>query len=138
METISHKGKIVDITPGVTTVEIVSESACAACHAAGLCGMSESVKKAVQVPTRGWDSYQVGQEVKVLLKSSMGHKAVWVAYVGPLIVLMAVLLGLIALGAGELAAGLAGIGAVCLYYLIIWLLRDRLKSEYVFTIENNY
>lgn len=135
METISHKGKIIDITPLMTTVEIVSESACASCHAKGLCGMSESARKNVQLPTSGWDSYQIGDEVNVLLKSTMGHKAVWVAYVAPLVVLMAVLLGLVALGAGELAAGLGGIAAVCVYYFCIWLLRDRLKNEYVFTLE---
>lgn len=135
METISHKGKIMDITPLVTTVEIVSESACSACHAKGLCGMSESERKSIQVPTSGWDSYEIGEEVNVLLKSSMGHKAVWVAYVAPLIILMAVLLGLIAAGASELAAGLCGIAAVAVYYFCIWLLRDRLKNEYVFTLE---
>lgn len=120
----------------MTTVEIVSESACASCHAKGLCGMSESSRKSVQVPTSGWDSYQVGDEVKVVLKASMGHKAVWVAYVAPLVVLMAVLLGMIAAGAGELTAGLCGIAAVGVYYFCIWLLRDRLKDGYVFTLES--
>ena len=29
----------------------------------------------------------------------------------------------------------AGLGAVALYYLVLWLLRDRLRNEYVFTIQ---
>lgn len=138
MEKISHKGKIIEITPEFTTVEIVAESACAACHAKGLCGVSESVSKAIQVPTRGWENHTVGEDVMVVLKASMGHKAVWLAYVLPLVVLMAVLLGLIALDASELAAGLSGIAAVGVYYFCIWLLRDKLKNEYVFSIESNY
>ena len=66
----------------------------------------------------------------------MGHKAVWLAYVAPLCVLLAVLLGSLGLGAGELAAGLGAIGGVAVYYLFLWLFKDRLRNEYVFAIEN--
>ena len=135
MESVSHKGKIVSITPSLTTVEIMSESACASCHAAGLCGMSERKKKLIEVPTLSWETREVGQEVNVLLKASMGRKAVWVAYVAPLLVLVAVLLALLASGVSEPVSGLSAIGAVALYYIVIWLLRDRLRDQYVFTIE---
>ena len=80
-------------------------------------------------------TYGVGDEVQVVLKASMGFKAVWIAYFLPLVVLLAVALGLTALGVSEVASGLAGIGAVGLYYLGVWLLRDRLRNEYVFTIQ---
>jgi sigma-E factor negative regulatory protein RseC len=136
MESISHRGRIVKVTPEFTTVEIISSSACSACHASGICGMSEYTKKAIEVPTRAWDSYEPGQEVNVVLKASMGHKAVWLAYVAPLCVLLAVLLGSLGLGAGELAAGLGAIGGVAVYYLFLWLFKDRLRNEYVFAIEN--
>ena len=136
MESISHRGMIVKVTPEFTTVEIISSSACSACHASGICGMSEYTKKAIEVPTRAWDSYEPGQEVNVVLKASMGHKAVWLAYVAPLCVLLAVLLGSLGLGAGELAAGLGAIGGVAVYYLFLWLFKDRLRNEYVFAIEN--
>ena len=136
MESISHRGRIVKVTPEFTTVEIISSSACSACHASGICGMSEYTKKAIEVPTRACDSYEQGQEVNVVLKASMGHKAVWLAYVAPLCVLLAVLLGSLGLGAGELAAGLGAIGGVAVYYLFLWLFKDRLRNEYVFAIEN--
>ena len=64
----------------------------------------------------------------------MGHKAVWIAYALPLVVLLAVIGILLKAGAGELVAGLSGIGAVAVYYLCIWLLRDRLRDQYIFTI----
>ena len=132
---ISHRGRIVAITPEVTTVEIVSESACAACHAKGLCSLGDSKAKQVELPTRGWDNYAVGQEVNVVLRASMGHKAVWLAYVVPLLVMVAALLGILAAGGSELLAGLGAIGAVAVYYGVIWLLRDRLRKEYVFNIK---
>ncbi len=132
---ISHRGRIVAITPEVTTVEIVSESACAACHARGLCSLGDSTVKQVELPTRGWDNYSVGQEVNVVLRASMGHKAVWLAYVIPLLIMVAALLGTLAAGGSELLAGLLAIVAIALYYLVIWLLRGRLRNEYIFNIQ---
>ena len=134
-EQVMHTGQVVSMTPKTTTVQIVSHSACSECHAAGLCGLSEFTEKAVEVPTGPYATYGVGDEVQVVLKASMGFKAVWIAYFLPLVVLLAVALGLIALGVPEVVAGLAGIGAVALYYLGVWLLRDRLRNEYVFTIQ---
>ena len=87
------------------------------------------------MPTRGWDNYTVGQEVSVVLRATMGHKAVWLAYVVPLLVMVAALLGILSAGGSELAAGLGAIGAVAAYYAVIWLLRDRLRKEYVFNIK---
>jgi len=110
---ISHRGKIVEINPDFITVEIVAESACATCHAANLCGTADATHKAISVRTTLGD-WKIGQEVLVLLSS---------------------LLGLNALGMGELASGLASIGLTALYYLVLWLLRDRLKNEYSFYIK---
>lgn len=132
---ITHRGRIADITPEVTTVDIISESACAACHARSLCSLSESKSKTITVPTRGWDNFQPGDEVDVVLKATMGYKAVWLAYVIPLFVLLAVLLCLLKLGKDELLSGLVAIGAVGVYYLVIWLMRGRLQNEYIFNIK---
>jgi len=132
---ISHRGRIVAITPEITTVEIVSESACAACHAKGLCSLGDSTVKQIELPTRGWDNYSVGQEVDVVLRASMGHKAVWLAYVIPLLIMVAALLGTLSAGGSELLAGLVAIGAIAFYYLVIWLLRGRLRNEYIFNIK---
>jgi len=132
---VSHKGTIIKMTPQVTTVSIEQHSACSACHAAGLCGMADVAEKAVELPTDPYAKYKVGDEVEVVLKASMGMKAVWLAYFVPLVVLLAVILGFTALGIGEVVAGLSGIGAVAVYYLLLWLFRGRLQNEYVFTIK---
>ena len=47
---VSHKGRVVEVGQDVIQVEIISSSACSSCHAAGLCTMSEAVKKIVEVP----------------------------------------------------------------------------------------
>ena len=132
---VSHTGKIVKMTPQVTTVAILQHGACAQCHAAGLCGMGDVAEKAVEVPTDPYASYKVGDEVEVILKASMGMKAVYLAYLIPLVVLLAVILGLIGLGIGEVPAGLSGMAAVGVYYLLLWLFRGKLQNEYIFTIK---
>ena len=132
---ISHKGRVVSVTPEVTTVEIVSESACGACHAKGLCSLGDSKVKMVEVPTSGWSDIRPGDEVEVVLKASMGHKAVLLAYMIPLVLLVAVLLVAVSTGVGELYAGLAAIVAVAVYYFGLWLMRGRLRNEYIFNIK---
>ena len=133
VEEISHSGRIVEITPTFTTVEIVSESACGSCHAKALCGLGESRTKAVQVPSV--PGFVPGEEVYVNLRRSMGFKAVWLAYMVPLVILVACLMTLLGLGVSEVASGLGAIGAVGIYYLGIWILRDRLRNEYSFYIK---
>lgn len=134
-ESISHKGKVVKMTPQVTTVVILQHAACGSCHAAGICGMAELSEKTVEVPTDPYASYGIGDEVEVVLKASMGMKAVWLAYCIPLLLMLAVILGLMAAKVAEVPAGLIGLGTVAVYYLLLWLFRDRLKNEYIFTIK---
>ena len=133
-ESVSHTGKVIAADSRLITVEIVSESACGACHAKGLCGVGEQKVKQVVVPAPVSEFYEIGEEVLVELKASMGHKAVWIAYAIPLVVLLSVILILLRAGVPEWASGLAGIGALALYYFCIWLLRDSLRDQYVFTI----
>lgn len=134
-EEILHSGTVIEVTPEFTSVEMVSESACASCHAKGLCGMGESKIKVIQVPTRGWALHEVGEQVQVALRRSMGFKAVWIAYVIPLFVLMAVLLSMVELGFSEPVAGLSSLVAIALYYLGIFLFRNRLRNDYSFYIK---
>ena len=135
MEEITHKGRIVAIDPDITTVEIIAESACASCHAKGLCGLGEEKVKQIQVRTSAWHPRQVGDEVVVVLKKAMGYKAVFIAYGMPLVVLFVVLMVLTQLGVGELYAGLGAIGAVILCYLGIFLFRNKISKEYSFYLK---
>ena len=132
---IAHEGRIMEINPEFTTVEILSSSACASCHAKGLCGMSEEEKKLIMVPTDPYTVYEEGEIVDVMTKKSMGLKAVWISYVIPLVILLILILSLSPVIGNEAYTGLAAIGGVALYYFIIWLIRDRLENEFVFYIK---
>lgn len=115
-------------------MRIISESACGACHAKGLCSAAESVVKEVQVPTSATPLRKVGDKVEVVMRATMGHKAVALAYLAPLVLLIAAIVALSALGLEEFWVGLGAIAAVALYYLILWFMRSSLRNSYEFKI----
>ena len=134
-DAVSHKGRIVAAENGSVSVEIVSESACASCHAAGLCGLTESKKKIVQVPVRDSSQFEIGQEVEVCLGTKAGMKAVLLSYVLPVLFLLILILSLSKIGLGELATGGLSILGVVGYYLVLYFFRDRLAEGYEFYIK---
>lgn len=131
---IVHSGKVIEINPDFTTVEIMVSSACSECHAKGLCGMSEMEEKVIMVPTDPYEPRNIGDIVQVKTKMSMGLKAVWISYVIPLAVLMILILSLSAVIENEFLRGGIAIAGVGVYYFVIWLLKDRLSDQFEFYI----
>lgn len=132
---IKHRGRIVEMTPDFTTVEILVSSACSECHSKGMCGMSEDEQKMIMLPTDPYSTYNVGDEVQVCTKMTMGLKAAWISYAIPLLILLILILTLSAFLESEVIVGAASVGGVALYYFIIWLLRGKLQNEFVFYIK---
>ena len=131
METVSHSGKVVSVDGDRATVKIISSPSCASCRAGALCTMSEAVEKNVEVRLPAGMETAPGDEVEVLLGSGDGLKAVLLAYIVPLALLLAFTLGAYALGAGELTAALSGLVAVALWYAVfaaVWRKRDHKPS----------
>ena len=132
---IAHKGKITEITPDFTTIEILVSSACSSCNAKSMCGVSEEQEKTIMLPTDPYATHKVGDEVQVCTKMTMGLKAVWISYVIPLIILMILILSLSAVFEKEYIIGLTAIAGVGIYYFIIWLFREKLNNEFTFYIK---
>ena len=87
------------------------------------------------VPTDPYEPRNIGDIVQVKTKMTMGLKAVWISYVIPLAVLMILILSLSSVIGNEVISGLVAIGGVGVYYLVIWLLRDKLQNEFLFYIK---
>ena len=135
-EIVSHKGKVISSDKKNVRVEIISESACAACHASGLCGLAESKKKIIDVPARPGTVYEPGREVEVCLAQKTGLKAVLLSYVVPAMILLILILSLSLIGMGELAVGAITVAGVALYYLILYFCRGSLAEGWDFYIRN--
>ena len=118
-KTVDHVGVVKSITPAYVDVEILNNSKV---YDSNLIGDVSAKIIRVNNPIR--EHYTEGEEVKVVMRRTMGLKAVWISYVIPLAILMILLLSLPSLGVNELNAGLLSIAGVGVYYLCIWLLRD--------------
>jgi len=134
-ELIEHSG-VVERTEGDTVyVRITSRSACGSCKARQACGLAEAQDKIVTVATPGAAEYAAGDAVTVGVRRSAGIRAVVLAYVGALAVLMAVLVAAIAgMGWSEGAGALAAIAGVGVYYFVLWLFRTKIEHTIQFTI----
>ena len=137
-ERIEHEGRVIAVDKDYISVEIVNKSACAACHAKGVCGASDEAVKVVEVAqdiTTLTEDYQVGETVNVVMSSAMGTQAIWLEYVVPLLVLILSILVFSLCGAGEVLMGLGSLGAVALYYLGVFFYRKKISKIFIFSIE---
>jgi len=131
---INHEGIIEQIDKDVAHVKIDSESACAACHAKGVCGAADREEKYLDIPLKG-HPYNVGETVQVEVARRLGFRAVALGYVYPFILLMIVLISLTLAGINELRAGLLALLSLVPYYLLLYLVRKRIESTFTFRVK---
>lgn len=136
---IEHRGVVERTERDTVYVRITSRSACGTCKAREACGLAEAQDKIVVVPTPEAGRYDAGEAVMVGVRRSAGIRAVVLAYVGALVVLLAVLVGAIVLaGLSEGLSALAAIAGVGVYYFVLWLFRRKIEHTIQFTITKNY
>ena len=132
---IKHSGIVEEVTDGRVVVRILQTSACAACKVAGRCNASESKEKLIDVRCADASAYQVGQSVVVSTSRDVVNRALLLGFGLPFSVLVGVLLAVLLLTGDEGVAALSGLGALVPYYLLLWLLRDRISRRVSFQIE---
>ena len=132
---ISHSGVIESIEEGCVHVRIVQTSACAACKVAGYCNAAESKEKIIDVFCDSVAAYQVGQQVVVSASGQVAVKALLWTFGVPFVLLMAVLLLVLLLTGNEGWAALSALATLVPYYVLLWLLRDKMREQLAFTIE---
>ena len=134
-ETISHEGVVTKITDDELEIKILAQSACAACHAKSACGMGEQAEKILTVPRPKGKDFAIGQKVNVRMAIGQGNKAAILAYLIPIILLLAVLFACLGLGINEGLAALISIIAIVPYYIVLYLKRDKLKQKFEYNVE---
>lgn len=135
MSSIEHEGVIVEIKGNSkAVVSIVSKSACASCHAKGVCSAADQKEKKIEVTLSSDDNYSVGERVILSLESGIGLKAVLVLYVIPLIILLTLLLTLLNCKVSEPMSALISVGSVALYYVLVKIFNISLERNLYFKI----
>ena len=131
---ITHAGHVTEVFESGVDVAIVSEAACGSCTMKRACGMDESKEKIITVFTPDANAYRVGEEVTVSMTQAMGTKAILYVYILPVIVILTVLVVLIQTGVSEMISGLVALAMLVVYYLSVYLLRNRIEREIRFQI----
>lgn len=133
MGEISHSGVVLkaDEASGITVSLEARGEGCSSCRVAGLCSAGRD-GRTVTVPYE--PGYASGDSVMVRLDESLSLRAVLLAYVVPVVLVLAAVPLLSAAGAGELAAGAAALLAVAAYYLLLYVFRGRMSRSYRFRI----
>lgn len=132
---IEHQGIIERVSGNKLSVKILQQSACSACHAKGACMAADSKEKIVDV-IDFTGKYKTDDLVVIEGKESMGYKAVLWAFVIPLLILVTVLILTTSVWElGEMEAAAASIIALAPYYVLLYLLREKMADSFKFTIK---
>ena len=134
---IKHLGIVESIDGSHVRVKILQSSACSSCSVKGHCNISETKEKIIDIHDKeSADCCSVGQEVMVCGTTSMSMKAVVLAFVLPFIVVLAALFVTMRVTDGdEAASALVSLCTLIPYYIIIYLLRNRISRTFSFTLE---
>ena len=134
-EKISHEGTVESVQPGHLVVHIVQTSACAACGARNLCRSAESKDKFVDVYTADALAYQKGQVIRVEGRTSMGMKAVRLAFLYPLVLLLVVMIiGMKYTHGDEVVSAICALAVILIWYIFLCFFRKRLQDTFAFHI----
>lgn len=131
--TISHSGIVKTTDDKSVTVIISAAAACAGCQAEGSCNMAGQEEKIIEV--RGLYDVKQGDDVTIIMKQSMGYAALFLAYVFPIVPVLAILIILLSYDFSELIAGLSSIIILIPYYSILYFFRNRINEKFSFTLK---
>ena len=132
---IRHRGVITCLDP--LKAEIIAESACASCHARGVCMLSEKKIKEITLlkHPEHWKPI-LGQEVFIEMRTRLGFRALWLGMVLPAIVLGIITALCVWSGMAEWLLGLIVLSGMGIYYFVLYLLKDHIRNDFYFTVHN--
>ena len=131
---ITHRGIVKEHSSTKIIVSIMSQSACAACHANALCSAADVKDKEIEISHFSGD-YHIGQQVEIVGRTSQGIKALFLAYLLPFLLVMVVLIGSGLIIKNQGITGLLSLGVLVPYYLILYLMRNHIQRNFEFEIK---
>jgi positive regulator of sigma E activity len=133
-DTITHDGIVLKATgDGTADVEIITGSACSGCHAKSVCSPGSAETRTITVKSDA--DLNPGDRVTVVMQQSQGFRALAIGYIIPFLVLITAFVLTTAAGAGELISALSSFAAIGIYYLAVWVLRDKIGEKFEFKIK---
>ena len=135
---IQHEGIIQSIDGLKVTVKMTVSSACAGCHAKGICGAADSRDKVVVAQNMSGADFSIGETVTVQLQQTLAMKAVVICYLVPFIVLFASFCLMYLVCSAEWVNVLVALSLTALYYIILWFFRKKIEKTVTFVVNKSF
>lgn len=132
---IKHAGVVDGVEGECVRVRILQSSACSACKVAAHCNASETKEKIIDVMDADASHYQKGDQVMVVADTAVGFRASLYVYLLPLILMVVTLVGVLAATHSEGLAAVSALGILIPYYVLLFLMRNKLRNRLSFTLE---
>lgn len=134
---IDHEGIVVGVNraSGKLSVRLTDAGDCAGCPAAKLCGVADKGNDSrIDLSVEHPEMFSLGERVKLRGTEKMHRKAIMVATVVPCIAMLAVMIAIYVMTGSQPAAALGGIGATIFFFALLWIMRDKVRHEFRFTV----
>lgn len=129
-----HEGKVVQITDACVHVQIAINDACQHCNSKKSCMIFNARERIIDVNCSNPQDYEIGEIVDLQMKTTIGLKAVWFAYVIPFLVLVGTIIVGVNIMDNELLVVLIAFGILALYYFLIYFKRKKINQIFTFTL----
>lgn len=133
---IVHQGTVASITGDSMQVRITQRAACSECSVSAHCHIAEQKEKLVDVNhVKDIRRFRVGETVLLTFAEQSGMRAVMLAFVVPFLIVVVAVFGCSLFTDSEPVMAYTGILFLIPYYIILYLLRNRLKENFTFHVE---
>ncbi len=127
-----HSGVVSEIHGRSIIVSLDENVHCESCRAKGVCGVSDSASKEVEI-LDSMESFKLNEPVKVVMKKELGQKAVFWAYIFPFLLMITTLVTT-SLIFPEWLAGLLALLILIPYFGTVYALKDYFRKTFRISI----
>ncbi|MEE1019864.1 MAG: SoxR reducing system RseC family protein [Bacteroidales bacterium] len=133
---VEQKGIVIKKQEDKVIVKIEQKSTCSSCHARGACTSLDKKDKEIEIKTKDTQNYNIGDEVIITISTKLGLKAVFIAFVLPLILLViALFLSIKLFSLTQSLSALVSLLVVAAYYFFLYKQNLFLSKEFNFLIK---
>lgn len=133
---VEQKGIVIKKQEDKVIVKIEQKSTCSSCHARGACTSLDKKDKEIEIKTKDTQNYNIGDEVVITISTKLGMKAVLIAFVLPLILLViALFLNIKLFSLTQSLSALVSLLVVAAYYFFLYKQNLFLSKEFNFLIK---
>lgn len=133
---VEQKGIVIKKQENKVVVKIEQKSTCSSCHARGACTSLDKKDKEIEIKSKDTANYNIGDEVIITISTKLGMKAVLIAFVLPLIlIVLALFLSIKLFTLSQSLSALISLVVLSAYYFFLYKQNLFLSKQFNFTIK---